>query len=47
MDVTLPRLAPDPANAALVSIWDETLEDAAAQAYARDYMGFGFTRWKT
>ncbi len=47
MGVTPPRLAPDPANAALVSIWDETLEDAAAQAYARDYMGFGFTRWKT
>ena len=32
--------------AALLSIWDETLESAAAEAYARDYMGFGFTQWK-
>jgi hypothetical protein len=37
---------PDPAEAALLSIWDETLETAAAEAYARDYMGFGFTRWR-
>ncbi len=40
-----PALAPDPAEADLLSIWDETLETAAAEAYARDYMGFGFTRW--
>jgi hypothetical protein len=36
----------DPAEAALLSIWDETLETAAAEAYQRDYMGFGFSRWK-
>ena len=43
--VSPPVLAPDPAEAALLSIWDESLEAAAADAYARDYMGFGFTRW--
>jgi LPS sulfotransferase NodH len=41
-----PKLMPDPAETALLSIWDESLEDAAAEAYARDYMGFGFTRWR-
>jgi hypothetical protein len=40
-----PALA-DPAEAALLEIHDDTLEDAAAQAYARDYLGFGFTRWR-
>ena len=45
-DVTPPTLAPDPAEAALLSIWDDSLESAAAEAYARDYMGFGFSRWK-
>ncbi|MES2916593.1 MAG: nodulation protein NodH [Pseudomonadota bacterium] len=39
------RIAPDPAEAALLSICDDSLEDAAAEAYARDYLGFGFTRW--
>ncbi|MFN5999687.1 MAG: nodulation protein NodH [Paracoccaceae bacterium] len=41
-----PALAPDPAEAALLSIYDDSLEDAAAEAYARDYLGFGFTRWR-
>ncbi|MBN8631931.1 MAG: nodulation protein NodH [Rhodobacterales bacterium] len=41
-----PAVTPDPAGAALLSIWDETLETAAAEAYARDYMGFGFPRWR-
>lgn len=36
----------DPAGAALLSIHDDSLEEAAAQAYARDYLGFGFTRWR-
>ncbi len=44
--VSPPRVTDDTAVAALLSIWDETLEFAAAEAYARDYMGFGFTRWK-
>jgi LPS sulfotransferase NodH len=39
-------LVPDPAEAALLSIHDDTLEEAAAQAYSRDYLGFGFTRWR-
>ncbi|MBL9074449.1 nodulation protein NodH [Tabrizicola sp.] len=39
-------ITPDPAEAALLSIWDETLEAAASEAYQRDYMGFGFTRWR-
>jgi hypothetical protein len=46
MDVAAPVIAPDSAEAALLSIWDETLESAAVEAYARDYMGFGFTRWR-
>ena len=44
--VSPPAIAADPAEEALLSIWDETLESAAAEAYARDYMGFGFTRWR-
>ena len=44
--VATPMIAPDPAEAALLSIWDDSLESAAAEAYARDYMGFGFSRWK-
>ena len=44
--VAATTVAPDPAEADLQSIWDETLETAAAEAYQRDYMGFGFTRWR-
>jgi hypothetical protein len=44
--VAPPVITADPAEAALLSIWDETLESAAAEAYARDYMGFGFARWR-
>ncbi|MFM7446589.1 MAG: nodulation protein NodH, partial [Tabrizicola sp.] len=44
--VASPKVSTDPAAAALLSIWDETLETAAAEAYQRDYMGFDFTRWK-
>ena len=39
-------VAPDAAHAALLAIHDESLEAAAAEAYARDCMGFGFGRWK-
>lgn len=44
--ISPPDISADPAEAALLSIWDETLETAAAEAYQRDYMGFGFTRWR-
>ena len=44
--VAPPTVATDPAEADLLSIWDETLETATAEAYGRDYMGFGFTRWR-
>lgn len=44
--VAATSVSPDPAEAELLSIWDETLESAATEAYARDYMGFGFTRWR-
>lgn len=43
--VAPPALTADPAETALLSVWDETVESAAAEAYARDYMGFGFSRW--
>ena len=41
-----PVPAPDPASQALAAIYDETLETAAAEAYARDYLGFGFGPWR-
>ena len=31
---------------ALDAIWEPSLEDAAQDAYNRDYMGFGFGAWK-
>ena len=34
------------AAAALEAVWTPALEDAAQDAYARDYMGFGFGRWR-
>lgn len=39
-------LPTDPAETAFLKVYDESLEDAAAQAYARDYLGFGFSRWR-
>jgi LPS sulfotransferase NodH len=44
--VAPPEVTADPAEAALLSIWDESLETSAAEAYQRDYMGFGFSRWR-
>lgn len=37
-----PLPAPDGAAAGLAAIWDDTVEEAARDAYQRDYMGFGF-----
>ncbi|PTE16463.1 nodulation protein NodH [Pseudogemmobacter blasticus] len=34
------------AETALSEIWDASLEEAAEEAYARDYLGFGFGRWR-
>jgi LPS sulfotransferase NodH len=34
------------AVAALQAIYDDSLENAAADAYGRDYMNFGFDRWQ-
>ena len=42
-----PAPAPAGAEAALAAIYDESLEVAAEQAYARDYAGFGFGRWRS
>jgi hypothetical protein len=42
-----PPPPPDPAIAALDAIHDPALEDAAVDAYGRDYMGFGFGPWKS
>jgi len=43
------KAAPAPqdhgAAEALEAVWTPALEDAAQDAYARDYMGFGFGRW--
>jgi LPS sulfotransferase NodH len=41
-----PAPPPDPAHAVLAELYDASLEEAAAAAYARDYMGFGFTAWR-
>ena len=35
------------AMAALEEVWQPSLEDVAQDAYARDYMGFGFGPWKS
>lgn len=41
-----PAPRPDPAAKALLAIHDDSLEEAAEAAYTRDYMGFGFGRWR-
>lgn len=41
-----PAPEPDVAADALAAIHDDSLEEAAEAAYGRDYMGFGFGRWK-
>jgi Sulfotransferase family len=45
---SVPALPPDTADLAkgLAAIHDDALEDAAGAAYSRDYLGFGFGRWK-
>ncbi len=42
-----PTPEPDPATEALAAIYDGSLEAAASEAYSRDYMGFGFTNWRS
>jgi hypothetical protein len=42
----VPTPALDPAEQALAAIYDDRVEAAAAEAYARDYMGFGFGPWR-
>ncbi|MBA3909760.1 MAG: nodulation protein NodH [Rhodobacter sp.] len=41
-----PVLLPDTSALALEAIYDNSLEAAAAEAYSRDYTGFGFDRWR-
>lgn len=43
---TPPPPGPDPAADALAAIHDDSLEEAAEAAYGRDYVGFGFGRWR-
>lgn len=43
-----PPAIPDrAATEALEDIWEPAMEDAAQDAWPRDYMGFGFTRWRS
>jgi hypothetical protein len=45
--IDAPEITADAAAAEdLAAIWDPQLEDAAQEAWGRDYMGFGFSRWK-
>jgi hypothetical protein len=44
--IVAPSIPPGAEAEALLSIWDPSLETAAAEAYQRDYMGFGFARWR-
>ncbi len=37
---------PDPSMALLAQIYDEEVEEATRDAYARDYMGYGFGNWR-
>ncbi|WP_318843219.1 nodulation protein NodH [Gemmobacter serpentinus] len=49
LGITAPDLPPDasgPLPFALREIWDKDLEEAARDAYPRDYLGFGFGRWR-
>jgi LPS sulfotransferase NodH len=41
-----PPPAKDPATDALAAIYDDSVEAAGAEAYLRDYMGFGFGAWQ-
>ncbi|MEH7830152.1 hypothetical protein [Gemmobacter denitrificans] len=46
-ELGLSALAPARADfSALAAIWDTELEDAARDAYQRDYIGYGFGRWR-
>ena len=46
LGLTLPH-APAPAvPEGLAAIWSPDLEQAAQEAYARDYLGFGFGPWR-
>jgi len=38
--------APQPQGPALAAIYDAALEEAAREAYGRDYVGFGFADWR-
>ncbi len=40
-----PALAPAPQDEMLATVYDDELEAAAREAYARDYVGFGFRDW--
>ncbi|VDC23472.1 nodulation protein NodH [Pseudogemmobacter humi] len=41
-----PVTTDEAAPAALDAIWSEEMEEAAQDAWTRDYLGFGFARWK-
>jgi hypothetical protein len=41
-----PRFTPAAPNKALAGIYDTDLEDAARDAYTRDYIAFGFRDWR-
>lgn len=47
LGLTCPPLqnVPDPGLARLAAIYDEAVETLTRQAYARDYMNFGFANW--
>lgn len=45
--VAAPAVTPDAAaGVALAAVWEPAFEDAAEDAYGRDYMAFGFGRWR-
>ncbi|MCB5408856.1 nodulation protein NodH [Pseudogemmobacter faecipullorum] len=47
LGISAPALNPDPEPAAaLNAIWSPELEQAAEEAWPRDYMGFGYGRWR-
>ena len=41
-----PLPAEGPRDAGLAAIWDHEVEAAAREAYARDYLAFGFGDWR-
>ena len=46
LGITAPAAPAPVADARLLALCDAEVEDAAREAYQRDYVGYGFGRWR-